>query len=146
MLGIAEHSTPVAPNDAARLVSTLLDIIEEASPLPTGRHKDLRRDVLELWRELTSEKSTRQPDYIGEPAKLAAYLRYFLPWNIVRLTPLLADMDLGLKPGDGVIDIGLRPDPTHSPVDSQARFASHGATHRLRRPCPSRHGDRRYHT
>lgn len=109
MLGIAEHSTPVAPNDAARLVSTLLDIIEEASPLPTGRHKDLRRDVLELWRELTSEKSTRQPDYIGEPAKLAAYLRYFLPWNIVRLTPLLADMDLGLKPGDGVIDIGSGP-------------------------------------
>lgn len=87
----------------------LLDIVEEASPLPASRRKDLRRDVLDLWRELTSEKSTRQPDYIGEPAKLAAYLRYFLPWNVVRLTPLLAKLDLGLAAGDRIIDIGSGP-------------------------------------
>ena len=77
--------------------------------MPPGRQKDLRRDVLELWRELTSEKSTRQADYIGEPARLAAYLRYFLPWNVVKIVPLLAGMDLGLKAGDGVLDIGSGP-------------------------------------
>lgn len=109
LLGISSFETPVAPKDSARLVSSLLDVVEEAAPLPAGRHKDLRRDVLELWRELTSEKSTRQPDYIGEPAKLAAYLRYFLPWNVVRLAPLLAELDLGLKQGDGVLDIGSGP-------------------------------------
>ena len=90
-------------------MSTLLDIVEEVAPLPGGRRKDIRRDVLELWRELTSEKSTRQPDYIGEPAKLAAYLRYFLPWNVARLVPLLAGLDLGLKPGYAVLDIGSGP-------------------------------------
>ncbi len=108
-LGISSTSIPSIPADAARIISALLDIIEEAAPLPQGRHKDLRRDVLELWRELTSEKSTRQADYIGEPARLAAYLRYFLPWNVVRMVPLLAGLDLGLKAGDGVLDIGSGP-------------------------------------
>lgn len=93
----------------SRLVSSLLDIIEEVSPLPSGRRKDIRRDVLELWRELTSEKSTRQADYIGEPARLAAYLRYFLPWNVVRLAPILAGLDPGLASGDQVLDIGSGP-------------------------------------
>ncbi|HOZ72669.1 MAG TPA: small ribosomal subunit Rsm22 family protein [Spirochaetales bacterium] len=109
MLGLESFRTPSAPKEAAHLVSTLLDIVEEVAPLPAGRRKDIRRDVLELWRELTSEKSTRQPDYIGEPAKLAAYLRYFLPWNVARLVPLLVDLDLGLKPGDAVLDIGSGP-------------------------------------
>ena len=109
MLGIESHSSPSAPADASRLVSMLLDIVEEASPLPASRRKDIRRDVLELWRELTSEKSTRQPDYIGEPAKLAAYLRYFLPWNVVRLAPILSGLALGLSAGSAVLDIGSGP-------------------------------------
>lgn len=106
---IVESSIPRASAEASRLVSSLLDIIEEVSPLPSGRRKDIRRDVLELWRELTSEKSTRQADYIGEPARLAAYLRYFLPWNVVRLAPILAGLDLGLTAGDQVLDIGSGP-------------------------------------
>ncbi len=109
LLGIASYTSPEAPKESSRLVSMLLDIVEEASPLPASRRKDIRRDVLDLWRELTSEKSTRQPDYIGEPAKLAAYLRYFLPWNVVRLVPLLAKLDLGLAAGDRIIDIGSGP-------------------------------------
>ena len=98
-----------APDDARHLVSVLMDVIEEAAPLPAGRRQDLRRDVLELWRELTSERSERQADYIGEPAMLAAYLRYFLPWNVVRLVPLLAGLDLDLAPGSRVLDLGSGP-------------------------------------
>ncbi|HUW70911.1 MAG TPA: small ribosomal subunit Rsm22 family protein [bacterium] len=106
---IVESSVPVATAESARLVSSLLDIVEEVAPLPSGRRKDIRRDVLELWRELTSEKSTRQADYIGEPARLAAYLRYFLPWNVVRLAPILAGLDLGLSSDDHLLDIGSGP-------------------------------------
>jgi SAM-dependent methyltransferase len=86
-----------------------MDIIEESAPMPGNRRQDLRRDVLELWRELTSERADRKADYIGEPAKLAAYLRYFLPWNVVRLVPILAGLELSLKPGDAVLDIGSGP-------------------------------------
>ncbi len=106
---IVDFTVQKAPEEASRIVAALLDIIEEAAPLPPGRRKDLRFDVLELWRDLTSEKSTRQADYIGEPARLAAYLRYFLPWNVVRLIPLLAKLDLGLAAGGGLLDIGSGP-------------------------------------
>ncbi|MBN2873752.1 MAG: hypothetical protein JXM71_01545, partial [Spirochaetales bacterium] len=67
------------------------------------------RDVLDLWRELTSEKSIRHADYIGEPARFAAYLRYFLPWNVVRLIPILAQLEIHLSDGSKLLDIGSGP-------------------------------------
>ena len=108
-LHILETSQAAVPEGSADLVSKLMDIIEETAPMPGGRRQDLRRDVLELWRELTSERSVRQADYIGEPAKYAAYLRYFLPWNVVRLIPILASIPLDLKAGDHLLDIGSGP-------------------------------------
>lgn len=108
-LGLVGSRPLSAPADARHLVSVLMDIIEESVPMPAGHRQDLRRDVLELWRELTSEKQERKADYIGEPAKLAAYLRYFLPWNVVRLIPILASLDLRLVDGDSVLDIGSGP-------------------------------------
>lgn len=77
--------------------------------MPAGKRGELRRDVLGLWRELTSDKADRQADYMGEPAKLAAYVRYFLPWNVVRLVPILAGLKLSLKAGDSILDIGSGP-------------------------------------
>lgn len=108
-LHILQTSQAAAPEGSADLVSKLMDIIEETAPMPGGRRQDLRHDVLELWRELTSERSVRQADYIGEPAKYAAYLRYFLPWNVVRLIPILASIPLDLKAGDRLLDIGSGP-------------------------------------
>lgn len=108
-LGLVGSWPLAVPEDARHLVSVLMDIIEESVPMPAGHRQDLRRDVLELWRELTSEKQERKADYIGEPAKLAAYLRYFLPWNVVRLIPILASLDLRLVDGDSVLDIGSGP-------------------------------------
>lgn len=108
-LGLVDSWPLSVPADARHLVSVLMDIIEESVPMPAGHRQDLRRDVLELWRELTSEKQERKADYIGEPAKLAAYLRYFLPWNVVRLVPILASLDLRLVDGDSVLDIGSGP-------------------------------------
>jgi len=108
-LGLVDSWPLSVPADARHLVSVLMDIIEESVPMPAGHRQDLRRDVLELWRELTSEKQERKANYIGEPAKLAAYLRYFLPWNVVRLIPILASLDLRLLDGDSVLDIGSGP-------------------------------------
>ena len=98
-----------APEGSAALVSIVMDLIEETAPMPGGKRQDLRHDVLELWRELTSDRSVRQADYIGEPAKYAAYLRYFLPWNVVRLIPILASIPLDLQGGDRLLDIGSGP-------------------------------------
>ncbi len=109
LFDILSASPLKTPEDAKHLVVILLDIIEEVSPMPVAHKKNIRYDVLDLWRELTSERSTRQADYIGEPAKFAAYLRYFLPWNVVRLIPILAHIDLKLDKDSSVLDIGSGP-------------------------------------
>lgn len=106
---VVEARQPTVPGNASAMVAAMLDIVEDSSPLPKGRAKAAERAVLELWRELTSERSSRSTDYIGEPSKLAAYLRYFLPWNVVRLIPILAGLHLALKDGDSMLDIGSGP-------------------------------------
>ncbi|MBU0936434.1 MAG: hypothetical protein KKC64_12510, partial [Spirochaetes bacterium] len=65
---IEQISTMHSPAEARHSVSVLMDIIEEAAPLPASHRKAIRFDVLDLWRDLTSERSLRQADYIGEPA------------------------------------------------------------------------------
>jgi len=106
---IEQISTMHSPAEARHSVSVLMDIIEEAAPLPASHRKAIRFDVLDLWRDLTSERSLRQADYIGEPAKYAAYLRYFLPWNVVRLIPILANLDFPEGEELRLLDIGSGP-------------------------------------
>lgn len=98
-----------SPLDSRHSVAILMDMIEEAAPLPHSHRKAIRFDVLDLWRDLTSERSLRQADYIGEPAKFAAYLRYFLPWNVVRLIPILAALELPEVEKLSLLDIGSGP-------------------------------------
>lgn len=108
-LDLVSSSQPSVPQHSATLVDTLLTVIEEGFPLPPGKKHLMRQDVLELWKDLTSEKSSRRADYMGEPARLSAYLRYFLPWNVVRLIPILASLELELQDGDTVLDLGSGP-------------------------------------
>lgn len=91
------------------MVSGLIKIVEEVAPIPGGRRKNLRNNILDLWRQLTSERAGRQMDYIGEPSMLAAYLRYFLPWNVVKFVSLLSELELDLKENACIMDLGSGP-------------------------------------
>jgi hypothetical protein len=71
----------------------LLQLIDRDFPLP-ARHKAALPDgIAELSRLLTSERSLREGGYMSRPGLRAAYLRYFLPWNVFKLTALFSQME-----------------------------------------------------
>ncbi|MFA6506047.1 MAG: small ribosomal subunit Rsm22 family protein [Treponemataceae bacterium] len=91
--------------DLERLIRTIDDVF----PVPTRYRSQLPRDVAGLSRSLTAARSDRDGGYLGKPAELSAYLRYFLPWNVFRLARLLPALQLDLKDGDALTDLGSGP-------------------------------------
>jgi hypothetical protein len=91
------------------ILKRLPGLIDGVFPLPGRFRVGLGRDVAELSRLLTSGREDRGASYLGKPALLSAYLRYFLPWNIYRLSRILPSLPLDLKEHDAVNDFGSGP-------------------------------------
>jgi ribosomal protein RSM22 (predicted rRNA methylase) len=73
------------------------------------QHKvDLPYAVRDLSRLLTTERAQKN-SYWAAPRLLGAYLHYFLPWNLFRLSWLLPGLPLNLKAGDRILDLGSGP-------------------------------------
>ncbi len=100
---------PVLPDNLAFAMENLLDAIDIAIPLSPAHKKDLKYAVKDLSRELTSERTERKRDYLGMPRNHSAYLRYFLPWNVLRIAQIVANLDIALQDGDSILDIGTGP-------------------------------------
>ncbi len=100
---------PRLPEDSRGRLESLLDTIDDIFPLPARFRAGLGRDVADLSRSLTDRRSERDDGYLGKPAALSAYLRYFLPWNVYRLARLLPALPLDLADGDAVTDLGSGP-------------------------------------
>jgi hypothetical protein len=92
-----------------RLLARFPALVDRVFPLPGRFRAALPRDVAELSRLLTSGRGDRQGGYLGRPELLSAYLRYFLPWNLYRLSRLLPSLPLNLADGDVVVDLGSGP-------------------------------------
>jgi len=95
--------------DAASALEKLPACIDEANPVPECKRASLRYNIRDLWRSLTMERALRNIDYLNNPAFFSAYLRYFLPWNLVRLIALLTELPLELKNGSIIVDMGSGP-------------------------------------
>jgi len=95
--------------DARVALEHLQFCIEEANPLPPRKQSELRYEIRDLWRLLTMEKSQRGADYLSNPHYFSAYLRYFLPWNLVRLVSMLVELPLELSENSTILDIGSGP-------------------------------------
>lgn len=87
----------------------LLRAVDDVFPLPARFRSTLARDVADLSRLLTSERSRRNDGYLGQAAHLSAYLRYFLPWNVFRLVRLLGSLPLQFQDQDFLTDVGSGP-------------------------------------
>ncbi|QAZ67213.1 small ribosomal subunit Rsm22 family protein [Solidesulfovibrio carbinolicus] len=100
---------PLAPDVRARL-DAYPDMLRKALPLRPGLVRELPKVVRELSLSLTAEREGGpRPGYLSDPKVLSAYLWYYLPWNLVRLTRLLPGLDLDI-PDDGVVcDLGSGP-------------------------------------
>lgn len=98
--------TPAEPFTAAAL-DGLPDVLDEILPLTRAHRADLPDAIRELSALLTSDRSGMGRSYWSSPRFVSAYLRYFLPWNLVRLTRLLPSLAL--------------PSPHSAPPEAEAR-------------------------
>lgn len=98
---------PPLSRDAERLLESLPLALAAVRPLRAAHRKTLPRDIADLSRLLTVDRADLRQPYWGSPGLASAYMHYFLPWNILRLTRLLANLPL---PDPGLwLERGLHP-------------------------------------
>ena len=98
--------------DALALLEALPQALDTVLPLRTAHKRDLPYAVRDLSRVLTSERGSLRDSYWSAPRHLSAYLRYFLPWNLVRLGKLLPNLPMPAPEafsGRVVLDLGSGP-------------------------------------
>lgn len=93
----------------ARELETAVSAIRSATPLARAHEKELPFAVRDLSRMLTQDRSELRQSYWINKRLQSAYCRYFLPWNLVRLSWLLPGLELGLQSGDTILDLGSGP-------------------------------------
>lgn len=90
--------------------------LDRVMPLSRAHRAGLPDAIQELSALLTFERSGLGRSYWSAPRFVSAYLRYFLPWNLVRLSRLLPGLELpvpAVPEEDGgmphVVDLGSGP-------------------------------------
>ena len=99
---------PLSPEQRGDL-QTAMQAIEAATRLSAAHAKELPYAVRDLSRLLTRERSRMDQPYWISPRLLAAYCRYFLPWNLLRMAHMLPALRLSMAPGDLILDLGSGP-------------------------------------
>lgn len=100
--------------EAQHALEHLPAALDAALPLKAAHRRDLPAAVQELSARLTRERGGNERPYWSSPRLASAYLRYFLPWNLMRLIRLLAALELPQPPADAaeramLLDIGSGP-------------------------------------
>ena len=99
-----------------RILDMLPEALAKVWPLNSAHRRTLPDDIAQLSRLLTTERSGLDRPYWSSPASISAYLYYFLPWNLVRLTRVLGSLPLpdprSVAPQGGealLVDVGSGP-------------------------------------
>ncbi|MBO4300321.1 MAG: hypothetical protein J5861_01830 [Desulfovibrio sp.] len=85
---------PPLPKDVCTLLTRLPEALHRIRPLKSAHKRSLPDDVAALSQILTRERDKLDRPYWANPAYVSAYLYYFLPWNLIRLTRLLTALPL----------------------------------------------------
>jgi ribosomal protein RSM22 (predicted rRNA methylase) len=88
--------------------------LDAAMPLKAAHRRDLPEAVRELSARLTCERGGQDRPYWSSPRLASAYLRYVLPWNLLRLIRLIGALELPDPPVEAteramLLDIGSGP-------------------------------------
>jgi hypothetical protein len=83
--------------------------VEAVLPLKPRHRVELPFAIRDLSRLLTEDRALRRPDYMADPRFFAAYLYYFLPWNLFRMARLFRGIGMDLPGGTHVVDLGSGP-------------------------------------
>jgi len=90
-------------------LEALPKILREVLPLKAKHRASLPGAIRRLSAFLTVERENLPKGYMTKPEYQAAYLNYFLPWNIYRQGRLLQGLGLDLADGTRVVDLGAGP-------------------------------------
>ena len=98
------------PKDAQKILQDFDQIAQSAMPANSKQLVALPKQIRELSHQMTDDRGARRLGYMNEKTFLASYVRYFMWWNLVRLTRLFSNLDFGfLSDGDVCLDIGSGP-------------------------------------
>ncbi len=100
------------PSDARAIIEQFDVLIQSVRPLSAKQQVVLPQDIKTLSHQLTDERESRRTGYMNSASSVSAYIHYFMWWNLVRLTRLLAPLPAAAFPltdGDAVLDIGSGP-------------------------------------
>ncbi len=100
------HSPDLSVHKDLALFFTALEAV---SPLAPKHRRAMPPAIRDLSRLLTEERDGLTYRYWADPGLTSAYLRYFLPWNLQRLAAFFPCLDLALKDGDEIFDLGSGP-------------------------------------
>ena len=95
--------------DLARRLEEFEAALTAAFPLRTRHRAALPGGIRRLSEQLTIERDDLPRDYMARPDSLAAYLHWFLPWNLYRQGLLLQGLGLDLPAGCRIVDLGAGP-------------------------------------
>ncbi len=76
--------------DEKKVLDSFDSIVQSVSPLNSKQMRTLAQNIRQLSHELTDDRASRKSGYMNEAARLAAYTRYFMWWNLVRLTAVFS--------------------------------------------------------
>ena len=98
------------PEAAHAVLAAFPAVLDVVMPLSGTHRRDLPEAVRTLSALLTFERSALHRPYWSAPRLTSAYLRYFLPWNLIRLIRLLPGLKLPPpKPEALLADLGSGP-------------------------------------
>lgn len=101
--------SPEAGADLLQRMTAFEAALLKALDLRPKHRRQLASRVRLLSESLTSERASRDVDYMSDPAWLAPYAAWFLPWNVLRLVRLLPSLPLELRDGATLVDLGSGP-------------------------------------
>lgn len=102
--------TKKIPQDALAVLENFDKIIQDIIPANSKQESALPKQIRDLSHQMTDERERRRKGYMNEKTALVAYTRYFMWWNLVRLTRLFSNLDFSfLRDGDICLDIGSGP-------------------------------------
>lgn len=78
------------PEESKKILNEFDSLLQDIKPLNSKQQAHLPENIRELSHLLTDERGSRRMGYMNSTVFLAAYTRYFMWWNLVRLTPVFS--------------------------------------------------------
>jgi len=100
---------PDLTEDNREALERVNEALKTVWPLKGKHREQLKYDIRDMSRGLTSERGDRRPDYMGDARFLSPYLYYFLPWNLYRMSRLFTGLSFDVPDGARVADLGSGP-------------------------------------